>query len=186
MVVRALFDPLSMLVLLAIVAMVAVAGVWWASGSRQANVLAGGLSVLRTIGLQLAEHHPIRRRLESAAVAELSLEEIARLLRGDEVEPAARALLRLRERLGWIERFAQFSINLGILGTVFALVGSDPTDLQGFRAQLPQALGTTFWGLVGAMALSVTAGMCESILERASVGVRSALLAGLDESESSS
>jgi hypothetical protein len=71
-------------------------------------------------------------------------------------------------------------VHLGILGTVFALVTSDPTDLDSFRARLPVALGTTFWGLVGALVLSILAGACESVLDRARQSVREALLAGLD------
>ena len=42
------------------------------------------------------------------------------------------------------------------------------------------ALGTTFWGLIGAIGLSIVAGACESLLERASQHVREALLAGLE------
>lgn len=183
MLLRSLFDPLSLSVLVLVLGMLGVAFWWYTAGQRQFDVLTGGLSVLRRIGPHLDADHPIRKRLESAPVADLSLEEIARLLRGDKVEPAATALLELGERLAWIERFAQFAINLGILGTVFALVGSDPTDLEGFRAQLPRALGTTFWGLVGAMGLSAVAGACESLLERAALRVRTALLEGLERAE---
>jgi hypothetical protein len=103
---------------------------------------------------------------------------------GNASEPAARQLIRLTERVGWIERFAQFSVHLGILGTVFALVSSDPTDLESFRASLPMALGTTFWGLIGALALSGVAGACDSLIERARQHVRLALLEGLEQDKS--
>lgn len=177
---QALFDPFSVLVVLAVAGMLAASLGWLRGAARQRDVLTGGLLVLRRIGAQLAADHPIRRRLESAPVVDLSFEEIARLMNGQQVEPAARTLVRLGERIGWIERFAQLSVHLGILGTVFALVSSDPTDLEGFRARLPMALGTTFWGLIGAIALSIVAGACESLLERASQLVREALLAGLE------
>lgn len=177
---RALFDPFSIVVLAAVVAMFAVSLGWLREAARQRDVLSGGLVVLRKIGGQLAADHPIRRRLESAPVVDLSFEEVARLMSGQQVEPAARALIRLGERIGWVERFAQLAVHLGILGTVYALVSSDPTDLEGFRARLPMALGTTFWGLCGAIALSIVAGACESLIERASQLVREALLEGLE------
>lgn len=177
---QALFDPFSLLVLAVVVAMLSVSLGWLAAAARQRDALAGGLAVLRTIGSQLPESHPIRRRLESAPVVDLSFEEIARLMHGQQVEPAARALIRLGERVAWVERFAQLAVHLGILGTVFALVSSDPSDLAGFRARLPMALGTTFWGLVGAIALSLVAGACESLIERAAQLVREALLQGLE------
>lgn len=178
---QALFDPFSIVVLAAIVAMIAVSLGWLRAAARQRDVLSGGLRVLRTIGSQLAADHPIRRRLESAPVVDLSFEEVARLMHGQQAEPAARALIRLGERVGWVERFAQLAVHLGILGTVFALVSSDPTDLEGFRARLPMALGTTFWGLCGAIALSIVAGACETLIDRASQLVREALLAGLEQ-----
>ncbi|MCA9720432.1 MAG: hypothetical protein H6713_27455 [Myxococcales bacterium] len=180
MFVAALFDPLSVVVLCLIVAMIGAAALWLRGGQNHFHALVGGLSVLRRVGAQLHHEHPIRKRLEAAPVVDLSFEEIARLMVGDRVEPAARALILLRERVGWIERFAQYAIHLGILGTVFALVSSDPTDLEGFRARLPIALGTTFWGLIGALVLSALAGACESLLERASTYVREALLEGLE------
>lgn len=180
-----LLDPVSVLVL-AIVSMMITASVRWLwSGHRQLGRLAGGLVVLRRIGLELHAEHPIRRRLELAPVVELSFEEIARLMHGRGVDVAARGLLRLRERTAWIERFAQFSVHLGILGTVLALIGSDPTALETFRAALPQALGTTFFGLVGALVLSLLAGACETVLERAELEVRRALLEGLDHEAAS-
>lgn len=176
---QALLDPFSILVVAAVAAMWGVSLHWLRGAARQRDLLTGGLLVLRKVGAQLAADHPIRRRLESAPVVELSFEEIARLMHGQTVEPAARTLVRLGERIGWVERFAQLAVHLGILGTVFALVSSDPSDLEGFRARLPMALGTTFWGLVGAIGLSIVAGACESLLERASQHVREALLEGL-------
>ena len=181
MFVRSLFDPLSLFVLLVVVAALAVAATWFRQAQREKDRLRGGLDVLRRVGSALPPEHPIRRRLESAPVVELSFEEIARLMSGDEIEPAARTLVRLETRTGWIERLAQLSIHLGILGTVFALVNSDPTDLESFRSRLPIALGTTFWGLIGAVGLSIIAGACETLLDRASQHVREALLAGLEE-----
>lgn len=177
---QALLDPFSILVVAAVAAMLGVSIHWLRGAARQRDLLTGGLMVLRRIGAQLAADHPIRRRLESAPVVELSFEEIARLMHGQAVEPAARTLVRLGERIGWVERFAQLAVHLGILGTVFALVSSDPSDLEGFRARLPMALGTTFWGLIGAIGLSIVAGACESLLERASQHVREALLEGLE------
>lgn len=181
MILRTLFDPLGVFVLLAVLAMVGFAGYWLRLGRQALHALAGGLGVLRRVAGDLPADHPIRRRLESAPVADLSFEEITRLLGAGDGEHAARTLLRLERRIDWIERFAQFAVHLGILGTVFALVSSDPTDLEGFRARLPAALGTTFWGLCGALALSGIAGTCESVLERARVQVRMTLLRGLDE-----
>lgn len=182
MLLRSLLDPLSVAVLLAVVAMLAASGIWTLAGRSAFDRLLGGLGVLRRVAGELQADHPIRRRLESAAVVDLSFEEIARLLEGDaaQVDSAAHVLLRLRERITWMERFAQFAVHLGILGTVYALVSSDPSDLDAFRASLPLALGTTFWGLIGALGLSAIAGAAESVLERASLQVRQALLAGLD------
>lgn len=180
MLVDALFDPLSIAVLVLILGMNAIALAWYSRGRTQFGELRGGLKVLRTVGRQLAADHPIRKRLESAPVVDLSFEEIARLMSGGTVAPAARTLIELQAKTAWIERFAQYSVHLGILGTVFALVSSDPTDLESFRAGLPMALGTTFWGLVGALALSGEAGACEGLLERARLHVREALLEGLE------
>lgn len=178
---QALFDPLSVVVVVIIAAMWGVSLAWLRAAARQRDLLTGGLMVLRRVGSQLAADHPIRRRLESAPVVDLSFEEVARLMHGQAVEPAARTLVRLGERIGWVERFAQLAVHLGILGTVAALVSADPTDLVGFRARLPMALGTTFWGLIGAIGLSLIAGACESLLERASQLVREALLEGLEQ-----
>ncbi|MFV8749476.1 MotA/TolQ/ExbB proton channel family protein [Nannocystaceae bacterium ST9] len=182
MLLRALFDPFSVAVLLAVLAMLATSGKWTYDARRAFDRMIGGLGVLRRIAGELLADHPIRKRLESAPVVDLSFEEIARLLEGDaaHVDSDAHVLVRLRERITWIERFAQFAVHLGILGTVYALVSSDPSDLDAFRAGLPTALGTTFWGLVGALGLSAVAGAAESVLERASLQVRQALLAGLD------
>ena len=157
MLVETLFDPLSILVLIFVISMVGVS-LWWLRGAQQQlDLLTGALQALRSVARALPESHPIRRRLESAPIVDLAFEEIARLLASDRNGPAAQALVRLPGKVGWIERFAQFAIHLGILGTVFALVSSDPTDLEGFRARLPSALGTTFWGLVGALGLSSVA-----------------------------
>lgn len=177
-----LLHPMSLAVLAIALVMIGASLRWFRRAQQQYDVLTGGLGVLRRIGGQLADDHPIRRRLESAPVVDLAFEEIARLMAGDRVAPAAQALVRLRGKIDWIERFAQFAVHLGILGTVFALVSSDPTDLEGFRARLPGALGTTFWGLIGALALSSIAGVCESLLDRARQHVRDALLEGLDPS----
>lgn len=180
MVTSSLFDAMSLIVLGGIAVLLGLSVVWYVAGRRHLDVLAGGSQMLRAIGRQLAPDHPIRRRLEAAPVADLSLEEVAHLMTGDALEPAARALLALRHRIGWMERFAQHAVHLGILGTVFALVTADPTDLAGFRAALPRALGTTFWGLVGALGLSTVAGISESLLERGALRVREALLQGLE------
>jgi len=180
MILQTLFDPLSLAVLVVVAAMVTTSLAWFRAAQQQADVLDGGLQVLRRVGRQLAPDHPIRRRLESAPVVDLAFEEITRLMAGDRVAPAAQVLVRLQSKIGWVERFAQFAIHLGILGTVFALVSSDPTDLEGFRARLPSALGTTFWGLVGALVLSSIAGVCEGLVHRAQLHVRQALLDGLE------
>ncbi len=180
MIVDALFDPLSIAVLVVVLAMGALSLSWYGRGRARFDELRGGLKVLRNVGRQLAADHPIRRRLESAPVVDLSFEEIARLMAGDRVEPAARTLIALQAKTPWIDRFAQYSVHIGILGTVFALVSSDPTDLESFRAGLPIALGTTFWGLVGALGLSAVAGGCEDTLEHARQHVREALLVGLE------
>lgn len=180
MIQQTLFDPSSLVVLAIVLAMIGLSLRWLRGAQRQADVLAGGLRVLRRVGRQLAPDHPIRRRLESAPVVDLAFEEIARLMSGDRVEPAAQVLVHLPGRIGWVERFAQFAVHLGILGTVLSLVASDPTDLDAFRARLPGALGTTFWGLLGALSLSTIAGACESLLDRAQLLVRRALLEGLE------
>jgi hypothetical protein len=181
MLLRALFDPLGMFVLLAILAMVGGAVAWFRAGQKAADQIGGALALLRRVAAELRPDHPIRRRLEAAPIVDLSFEEITRLMAGDASEPAARAILRLAQRVAWVERFAQFAVHLGILGTVFALVSSDPSDLDGFRASLPIALGTTFWGLIGALALSGIAGASEGLIDDARQHVRLALLEGLEQ-----
>lgn len=180
MILRTLFDPLGIFVLLAVLSMTGTSLLWFRRGQQAFDQVSGALKVLRRVAGELPTDHPIRKRLEAAPVVDLSFEEITRLMSGDKSEPAARALVRLGERIAWIERFAQFAVHLGILGTVFALVSSDPTDLEGFRERLPTALGTTFWGLVGALFISGIAGACESLVERARQHVRMALLEGLE------
>ena len=110
-----------------------------------------------------------------ARVVDVSFEEIVHLL-SNEGAGAAAVLVELRNRLSWIERYAQFAIYIGIIGTVTALVLSDTTDLTAFRSQLPIALITTWFGLLGAIYLSWVAGKIESGLEDAAQIVRYALL----------
>jgi len=173
-------EPSSLLVLAVASVLIGVAARWVYGTRRQFDALRGGLSVLRKIGRELPQDHPIRRRLETAPVVEVSFEEIAHLLGREGVGEAAHTLIRLRRQLGWIERFAQLAVHLGILGTVYALVGADFSDGEAFRAQLPVALGTTMFGLVGAVVLSMFAGLAETVLDRAAAAVRDALLAGFD------
>ena len=181
MLLDALFDPFGIAVLVCVLLMLAASAAWYRAGRGALDRLATSLDVLRRVAGELRDDHPIRRRLESAPVAELSFEEIARLLEGEsKIHADAHALIDLRARTAWMERFGQFAVHLGILGTVFALVGSDPSDLDAFRTRLPLALGTTFWGLVGALGLSVIAGAAESLLDRATLRVRQALLAGFE------
>jgi len=180
MLIQTLFDPLALVVLAAIAGMGGTAAFWFRQGQAAFDQVVGALKVIRQVAAELPAGHPIRKRLETAPVADLSFEEVTRLMSGDPNEPATHMLLRLSVRMAWIERFAQFSVQLGILGTVFALVSSDPTDLEGFRARLPMALGTTFWGLIGALGLSGVAGACEGLLDRARRHVRLALLEGLE------
>jgi len=181
MFISALFDPMSILVLVFVLLMTLVSFVWYRTGQAHLDKVTGGLMTLRYISSHLNIGHPIRKRLESAPVSDLAFEEIAKLMTGNATEPHALGLVHLRDKLSWIERFSQYSVHLGILGTVFALVSSDPTDLESFRAKLPLALGTTFWGLIGALMLSTIAGMAESLLERASGHVRHVLLSTFDD-----
>jgi hypothetical protein len=176
----ALFGPLALAMIAILVAMAGVSVVWRRQGEARLAEVRGGLSAIRKLGRALHERHPIRLRLEAAPVAELSLEELAHLLHGSRPGPAAMALLTLENRLHWIERFAQFSVHLGILGTVLSLTVSDPSDLEGFRATLPLALGTTFWGLVGALGLSSLAGAVENLLADARRELRLGLLSSFD------
>ena len=183
MLLGTLFDPLALLVLFALALMGGASAYWFRLGQQAFDQLTGALEVLRRVAGELPAGHPIRKRLETAPVADLSFEEVTRLLSGDRREPASHVLMNLSTRVSWIERFAQFAVQLGILGTVFALVSSDPTDLEGFRQRLPMALGTTFWGLIGALGLSGIAGACEGLLDRARRHVRLALLEGLEGAE---
>ena len=185
MLIQALSDPLTKGILAAvgvvILVMIIVAVFWWGiSAYRQSEVLRGGLTVLRRFGRDLPPEHPIRKRLESAPVVDVSFEEIAHLLASEDAGVAAKELVKLRNRLSWIERFAQLATYLGIFGTVLALVMSDPTDLAAFRSRLPIALITTLFGLFGAIVLTWVAGWLESRLENAAQLVRDALLNGFD------
>lgn len=183
MIASALFGPLALVMVGLVVAMAIVAMVWRRRGDARLAEVRGSLAVIRKLGAKLDERHPIRVRLESAPVTELSLEELAHLFHDSRPGPAAKALLLLETRLSWIERFAQFAVHLGILGTVLSLTLSDPTDLEGFRARLPLALGTTFWGLIGALALSSLAGSVEDLLARAREELRMGLLSSWDQRE---
>lgn len=182
MILKALFvSPMSLLVLLAIIGMIYTAIRWFKTGQRSLDLLTGGLDVVRQLGAKLPDNHPVRKRLESAPVVEISLEELSKLMAHDRAAQAVKGLLVLQRRVSWIERFAQFSVHLGILGTVVALVTSDPTDMGSFRQQLPTALGTTFWGLAGTLILSTIAGWVDDELERTSQLVRRALLDSFDD-----
>src|SRR5690606_31517287 len=70
MILQTLFDPLSLAVLVVVAAMVTTSLAWFRAAQQQADVLDGGLQVLRRVGRQLAPDHPIRRRLESAPVVD--------------------------------------------------------------------------------------------------------------------
>ena len=184
MLIQALSDPLTLGVLAgvsaAVFVMICLAARWSYLAYRRSEVLRIGLPVLRSLGRDLPPEHPIRKRLESAPVVDVSFEEIAHLLCTKDAGVAAEELVKLRNRLSWIERFAQLAIYLGIIGTVTALVFSDTTDLTAFRSQLPTALITTLIGLFGAIVLSGVAGMVESKFENAAQLVRNALLKGFD------
>lgn len=181
MVVEALLQPFSLAILAIIASMVVAAARWLMSGSRNDAELEGGLKVLRSVGAGLRADHPVRRRLESGPVSELSLEELAQLLVGKQGNAAANGLLVLEHRLNWMERFAQLSTYLGILGTVLGLVLSDPTDLTLFRQKLTLGLGATFYGLVGALIISVLTGSAEQLVVRARQRMRMALVASFEE-----
>ena len=179
MLIQALSYPLIMgVVSSAVVVMIGFAVTWILLAYRQPELLHVGLTELRRVGRDLPAEHPIRKRLESAPVVDVSFEEIAHLLGSKGAGEAAKKLVKLRNRLSWIERFAQLAIYLGIFGTVLALVRSDPTDLTAFRSELPTALHTTFIGLGGAIVLSVLSGVVESRMEAAAQLVRNALLDG--------
>jgi hypothetical protein len=175
-----LTGPLNLLVLLLVGAMAAASWRWLRLGQGYLDQLVGALKVLRGLGFELSADHPVRRRLESASVAELALEEIVRLMRDDHAAPAAQGLLRLEHRAGWIERFAQFSVHLGILGTVLALMLVDSAEIDTFRQQLPLALGTTFWGLLGALVMGAIGGAVDSVLDGAREALRLAVLDSVD------
>ena len=161
--------------------MVGVAAAWYQRGRRHLDQLKGAAQVLAGLAKDLPDGHPIRARLESQTVAELSLEELVRLVRDEAGGPAALGLLDLQLRAGWIERFAQFSVHLGILGTVLALMMVDGTDAGSFRSQLPLALGTTFFGLIGALLLGAIGGGVDGVLEQARVRLRLSLLVDRDD-----
>ncbi len=177
MFLQALTDTPSLVVLGLVLVMLAIGGWWTSQAYSRVAELGGATKVLRSIGLELDEAHPIRRRLESTRADNISLEELASLLSNHkEAADLVEALLALQVSMRWIERFAQMSIHLGILGTVVALVGTDPSDIEVFRASLPRALGTTFWGLIGALGLSTLAGYAESVEEKAARELRKALV----------
>lgn len=175
-----MLEPSSLLVLLLVTAMLTVSLVWWIAARIRRDGLLGALSVVRELAPALPATHPLRRRSEVSPSSEIALEEIVRVLRDHRIASAARGLLRLSDRLVWIERFAQFSVHVGILGTVYALLTADATELAGLRTSLPAALGTTFWGLLGALGLSTVAGLSESLILRTSREVRDAFFEGLD------
>lgn len=91
-------------------------------------------------------------------------------------EAAARGLIALTRHVRWFERFGQIAIHMGIPGTVAALITSDPSNLASLRGQLPLALSTTFWGIVGALMLSSLAGVADGIIDSAEQRVRNGLL----------
>lgn len=166
--------PVSLVVLALVLAMVGVAGAWYRRGQQHLDTLRGAAAVIGVLAQDLPPDHPVRVRLERAPVAELSLEELVALV--SEHGPAAHGLLRLRLRSAWIERFAQFAVHLGILGTVLALMLVDATEIDSFRARLPMALSTTFFGLVGALLLGTIGGAVDTVLEQARVHLRRALV----------
>lgn len=174
-------SPTSVLVLIAVVAMVVVSVRWFRTGQRSVDQLTGGLHALRRFSSDLSPNHPVRKRIESAPVVEISLEEVAKLMATDSSGAAVEGLLALQQRNAWIERFAQTCVHLGILGTVMSLVASDPNDMESFRGQLPMALGTTFWGLIGTLCLSTISGWVNNDLERTGQLIRRALIDSFDQ-----
>ncbi|NUP11533.1 MAG: hypothetical protein HOW73_36270 [Polyangiaceae bacterium] len=185
MIVDALFQPFSLAILFIVASMVVTAAGWMRRGARDDAELEGGLKVLRRLGGALGANHPVRKRLESGPVTELSLEELAQLLVGKEGNAAANGLLALEHRLNWMERFAQLSTYLGILGTVLGLVLSNPNDLVLFRQKLTLGLGSTFYGLVGALIISVVTGSAEQIILKARQRMRMALIESFEKVEPS-
>jgi hypothetical protein len=180
MIVQALFQPFSLAVLVLVMGMLSASVAWYLRGSRDDAELEGGIKVLRRVGTSLRADHPVRKRLESGPVTELSLEELAQLLVGKEGNAAANGLLALEHRLNWMERFAQFSTYLGILGTVLGLVMSDPNNLVLFRQKLTLGLGATFYGLMGGLLINIATGSAEQLIVRARQRMRMALIASFD------
>jgi len=178
---QALFGTFSLIVLLIIMGMVIASVRWLLIGQRSVNHLTGGLDMMRRVANDLDARHPLRVRIETAPVVEISLEEVAKVMATRESREAVNGLLVLQRRMDWMTRFAQISVQLGILGTIVALISSDPTDLREFRGQLPIALGTTFWGLIGALSLSTVMGYIENEMSRATQNIRRALLDSFDE-----
>ena len=173
-------DPLTLVVAL-IIGLMCLYVVWRFALMRQEfDAFRGGLNVLGQVGRELPPEHPIRKRLESETVVDVSFEEIAHLLGSKGAGAAAAVLVKSRNLLSLSERCAQLAIYFGIIGTVTALVFSDPADLTAFRSRLPSALFTTLIGLFGAIVLSCVAGMIESRIENAAQNVRNALLKGMD------
>ena len=122
-------DPLTFGVFVAVVVMIIVAVWWMFSAHLQSKVLRSNLTLLRQLGRDLPPEHRIRKRLESTPVGDLSFEEIAHLPGSEDVEVAAEKLVKLRNHLSWIERFAQLAIYLGIFA-VKVPWGWDERDLD--------------------------------------------------------
>lgn len=177
MLTDARFGTGGLVVLIAISGLIGTAVRWIFLGRTSLDQLTGAAQVLRAVQKELPADNPIRRRLESAPVSEISFEELAQLMASDPTkEAAARGLIALTRHVRWLERFGQVAIHMGILGTVAALITSDPSNLASFRGQLPLALGTTFWGIVGALTLSSLAGVADGIIDSAEQRVRNGLL----------
>lgn len=181
MIVEALFGLGSLLVLAAVIAMGVVSWRWLESGKRCLAELGGAARAVRSVAADLPESHPIRRRLEAAPVVEIALEEVAVLMAGEPAEAPARGLVLLQDRFIWVDRFAQIAVHLGLLGTVASLVAADPSNLDLFRSRLPIALGTTLWGLIGALGIGWIGGTIETLLARANREVRDGLLGSLSQ-----
>ena len=175
MIGSALFGAGGLVVLAAVTALAVVSLRWLAGGRRCLHQLRGAASALSGVVEHLPPSHPLRVRLDNSPVSDVAFEEIAMVMTGD-AQRAAEGLLRLQQHTGWMERFSQAAIHLGILGTVVALISSDPSDLAQFRASLPLALGTTFWGLIGGLVLSWVVGSADEVLSDAQQRVRMGLL----------
>jgi hypothetical protein len=180
LIIQALLGPGAVAVLVLNIALIVMALRWLAQGRGALSQLKGGASALRGVISDLTERHPLLQRLSASPTADISFEEIAAVMDGAPKD-AARSLMLLRHRIGWIDRFAQIAIHLGILGTVTALILSDPSRLDEFRANLPLALGTTFWGLAAALTLSWVGGAAEDVVEEAEQEVRMGLLGSLSK-----